>query len=53
MVAEGIETREQLDILSETDCELMQGYYFSRPLPVAEFDQWWTAQVLAAARPME
>lgn len=33
VVAEGVETREQLDILRECGCHLIQGFYFSRPLP--------------------
>ncbi len=33
VIAEGIETREQLSVLEELDCTYGQGYYFSRPLP--------------------
>jgi diguanylate cyclase (GGDEF)-like protein/PAS domain S-box-containing protein len=33
VVAEGIETKEQFDILRETGCDYFQGYYFSRPVP--------------------
>ncbi|MDN5881517.1 MAG: EAL domain-containing protein, partial [Nitrosospira sp.] len=33
VVAEGVETRAQLDFLIEHDCDEMQGYYFSKPLP--------------------
>lgn len=32
VVAEGVETQAQLDFLRKHDCELIQGYYFSRPL---------------------
>jgi len=35
-VAEGVETETQLGFLSANDCDEMQGYFFSRPLPVAE-----------------
>ena len=35
VVAEGVETREQLDSLTDWGCDLIQGYYFSRPLPKA------------------
>lgn len=35
-LAEGAETREQVEFLMNTGCPLIQGYYFSRPLPYAE-----------------
>lgn len=38
IVAEGIETREQVDFLAEQHCDLIQGYYFAKPLPVNEFE---------------
>ena len=38
VVAEGVEDRAQLDILREIDCCCAQGYYFSRPVPAAEFE---------------
>ncbi|MDO4805577.1 MAG: EAL domain-containing protein [Lachnospiraceae bacterium] len=37
VVAEGVEAEGQLDILREGGCNLVQGYYFSRPLPAEEF----------------
>lgn len=37
VIAEGVETAEQLLFLEGLDCEMMQGYYFSRPLPAEEF----------------
>jgi diguanylate cyclase (GGDEF)-like protein/PAS domain S-box-containing protein len=37
VIAEGVETREQLDFLSEHQCEEAQGYYFSRPVPEEDF----------------
>ena len=39
IVAEGIETREQVDFLAQQKCDLIQGFYFSKPLPVSEFEQ--------------
>ena len=39
IVAEGIETREQVDFLAKQNCDLIQGFYFSKPLPINEFEQ--------------
>lgn len=39
-VAEGIESREQLDILREQGCSLGQGYFFSQPLDERAFLHW-------------
>ncbi|WP_281883238.1 EAL domain-containing protein [Paenibacillus sp. YYML68] len=39
VIAEGIETREQLDILINHDCKEIQGYYYSRPLPADEIEE--------------
>ena len=37
-VAEGVETKEQCDFLKESGCDVVQGYYFSKPLPLSEFE---------------
>lgn len=37
VVAEGVETKEQLQILKQFQCEYVQGYYFSKPIPALEF----------------
>lgn len=36
-VAEGVETGEQLDFLQTTACDMYQGYFFSKPVPIKEF----------------
>ena len=36
IVAEGVETREQLDILKNEGCDQIQGYYYSKPVPADE-----------------
>src|SRR3954447_19007111 len=47
VVAEGIETRAQLDMLREIGCDLGQGYYFAAPMDVDA--DWLTAPAAAAA----
>jgi len=46
VIAEGVETLEQLECLRELDCDIIQGYLISRPLPVADF----SAKFLSAIR---
>jgi len=37
VVAEGVETREQIDFLRQRECKELQGYFFSRPVPADAF----------------
>lgn len=37
VVAEGVETQQQLTLLDDLGCDLVQGYYFSKPLPAKQF----------------
>lgn len=39
VVAEGVETAEQQTFLSNHDCDEIQGFYFSRPIPSGEFEK--------------
>jgi EAL domain-containing protein (putative c-di-GMP-specific phosphodiesterase class I) len=39
VVAEGVETREQLDLLLEYECDYAQGYLFAKPLSATNFSQ--------------
>ena len=38
VITEGVETKEQLEFLSEMGCDMFQGYYFARAVPIAEFE---------------
>jgi diguanylate cyclase (GGDEF)-like protein/PAS domain S-box-containing protein len=42
VIAEGIETKEQLNLLKNTNCDYGQGYLFSRPVPAAEFERFFS-----------
>ena len=39
IVAEEIESREQVDFLTEQECDLIQGYFFAKPMPISEFEE--------------
>ena len=49
VVAEGVETKEQFDFLRKRGCDIIQGYYFSKPLATeemteflkADYDKFW------------
>ncbi|SJM95922.1 Diguanylate cyclase/phosphodiesterase [Crenothrix polyspora] len=40
VTAEGVETNAILEKLKEYNCDIAQGYYLSKPLPVTEFNNW-------------
>lgn len=37
VISEGIETKEQIDLITRCGCSIAQGFYFSKPLPLDEF----------------
>ncbi len=39
VLAEGVETKEQLDYLKEKECDCVQGYYYYRPMPAEELEK--------------
>ena len=40
VIAEGVETQDQLNFLKTIGCDIVQGYYYSRPIPVGEFESF-------------
>jgi diguanylate cyclase len=40
VVAEGVETAQQVRFLRDSGCQILQGYFLARPLPVDEFEVW-------------
>lgn len=39
IVAEGVEVKEQVDFLADADCDMIQGYYFAKPMPGDEYEE--------------
>lgn len=40
VIAEGVETEQQRDLLINANCDYAQGYLYSRPVPPEEFEEW-------------
>lgn len=38
-IAEGVETKENIDLLHELGCDIVQGYYFSKPIKASDFNK--------------
>ena len=39
VITEGVETAEQVDFLNKMGCDIFQGYYFAKPMPVEQFEE--------------
>lgn len=50
IIAEGVETEGQLEFLREKDCNEVQGYYFSKPLPADQFEAFVRKSAIDLAR---
>ena len=52
-IAEGVENKTQLEFLRQHHCDLVQGYYFSRPVPAAEAESIIGLGILPAEKTAE
>ncbi|HIJ88545.1 MAG TPA: EAL domain-containing protein [Desulfuromonadales bacterium] len=52
VIAEGVETHDQLEFLRKRDCHQIQGYYFSRPLNALQFEAFVTQDMASAGNPV-
>lgn len=41
VTSEGVETIDQVEFLDEINCDLIQGYYFAKPMPLRDFEELW------------
>lgn len=48
VVTEGIETLDQVEFIKKCGCQIAQGFFYSKPLPVAEFEAFAEKYVIAA-----
>lgn len=48
VVTEGIETKEQAEFIMSCGCQIAQGYYYSKPLPIDEFEKFAEKYAVAA-----
>ncbi|BAL95083.1 putative bifunctional diguanylate cyclase/phosphodiesterase [Rubrivivax gelatinosus] len=48
VIAEGVETEHQVELLHSLECTRMQGYYIGRPVPAAQFEHWFATVDLPA-----
>ena len=39
VITEGVETQEQVRFLTDFGCDIFQGYYFAKPMPVEDFEK--------------
>lgn len=44
VLAEGVETKEQFELLGDLSCDIAQGYYYGKPLPAAELERLFLAR---------
>lgn len=52
VVAEGIETPQEMAFLNSVGCDVIQGFLISKPLPSMEFDEWINRQFISPLAPI-
>lgn len=48
VIAEGVEQKEQVELLRNMGCDMIQGYYYSKPLPLEEaidYVEFWKLEI--------
>jgi diguanylate cyclase (GGDEF)-like protein/PAS domain S-box-containing protein len=51
VIAEGVETQEQAQLLSDAGCDFVQGYWYARPMPLPDLIAWLAARAATAVSP--
>ena len=46
VVAEGVETQEQFELLREINCDYQQGFLIAKPMPLSELETWLSVNKL-------
>ena len=49
VISEGVETIEQVEYLTDIRCDMVQGYYFAKPMKIHEFEERWFGEMEADA----
>ncbi len=47
VISEGVETLEQVEFLTEINCAMVQGYFFAKPMTIAQFEELWLMDIAA------
>ena len=53
VISEGVEIEDQVRFLSEINCEMVQGYYFAKPMTIPAFEELWERDLAKAAQERE
>jgi diguanylate cyclase (GGDEF)-like protein len=51
VIAEGVETKDEVDFLKQIGCDVFQGFHFSRPIPIDQFEKDYLFQEPAKEKP--